>query len=244
VAVNGQRALVDTDIASFLALLPVDTSVTEVVAVATTRSGERAEARVPITVTPAPEPKVTLRASPAAGAAPLDVTFKVTSLTPIAHVAVDLDGDGVFDFEGDSVDGHFFTYQRPGIYMPRIVVTDDAGVTDSVTGAVRAYDAMTLDRALRDQWAALGGAVARGDVPAAAQVVAQSRRDAYRAQLEGLAAAGLLGQLAADLGGINLMRFLEGAVEYDLRLVRDGVEYSFHVVFVEDVDGVWRLWAF
>ena len=34
-----------------------------------------------------------------------------------------------------------------------------------------------------------------------------------------------------------------GAVEYDLRAIRDGIEYSFHVLFVVDRDGRWRLWA-
>ena len=41
----------------------------------------------------------------------------------------------------------------------------------------------------------------------------------------------------------RLVQARQGAVVYDLRSVRNGVEYSFHVLFVLDEDGVWRLWA-
>jgi hypothetical protein len=55
---------------------------------------------------------------------------------------------------------------------------------------------------------------------------------------------GALGQVALDLGPLNLVRFRDGAVEYETRAVRDGVEYSFAVIFVIDDDGIWRISAF
>jgi hypothetical protein len=247
VVVNGQRASVhvdDADIGYFIAQVAVDPAVTEVAAIATARDGQTAEIRVPITVTGAPEPTVTLRPSRGGGAAPLDVSFSVSSLSPVARIYLDLHGDGTSDFEGESLEEQLFTYQQPGVYQPQVVVIDPAGGTASATAVVHVYDAAALDRLLRDQWAAFGNAVAGGDVAAAVQTIVGARRDVYRAQLDDLAAGGLLSLLATELASINLLRFLGGAVEYDLRAVRDGVEYSFHVVFVQDVDGVWRLWAF
>jgi hypothetical protein len=247
VTVNGDRALLHTDAAGvgyFVAQVPVDQNVTEVVAIATARDGETAETRVPIAVTAVSEPTVTLQSNRSGGAAPLSVSFSLSSLSPVASVFLDLDGDGTADFEGESLEEGVFTYQQPGVYLPRVVVIDPSGATASATTVVHVYDAATLDRQLRNQWVTFGGAIARGNVGAAVQTIVAARRDAYRAQLEDLAAAGLLSQLATELVSINLLRFLDGAVEYDLRAVRDGVEYSFHVVFVQDVDGIWRLWAF
>jgi hypothetical protein len=242
VTVNGERAAVGGE--TFAAHVPVDPSVTELTAVATTADGRTAEARLPITVTPAPEPLVVLRPAPGGGIAPLPVAFTLSSLVPVARVQLDLDGDGVPDFDGPGLEGQVFTYATPGVFLPAVTVTDDAGGTATARAIVQVHDAAALDGLLQGKWAALGAALARGDVDGAAAVFSASSRETYRDQLADLADAGLLGQVAQDLGPLRLVRFLHGAVEYDLRAVRDGVEYSFHVVFVIDEDGVWRLWAF
>lgn len=242
VSVNGERAAVAGE--TFAALLPVDPSVTGLTAIATTPDGQTAEARLPITVTPAPEPLVVLRPVPAGGVAPLPVSFTLSSLVPVNRIQLDLDGDGAPDFDGPSLEGQVFTYPAPGVFLPAVTVTDDAGGTATATALVQVHDGAVLDGLLQGKWAALGAALARGDVDGAATVFSTSSREAYRDQLADLADAGLLGLVAQDLGLLHLVRFLHGAVEYDLRAVRDGVEYSFHVVFVVDPDGVWRLWAF
>jgi hypothetical protein len=247
VVVNGQRAHTHPGTAgetSFVAEVPVDPAVTDVVAIATTRDGQTAETSLAIVVSESPEPTVTLRPSRSDGPAPLEVRFSVSSLSPITRVLLDLDGDGVVDFEADGLETNMFTYQLPALYLPQVVVVGPSGAVAHATAVVQVYDATVLDQRLRDQWAAFGAAIGRGDVGSAVQSIVGTRRDAYRAQLEDLAAAGLLAPLAAELASINLLRFLDGAVEYDLRASRDGVEYSFHVVFVQDVDGIWRLWAF
>ena len=40
------------------------------------------------------------------------------------------------------------------------------------------------------------------------------------------------------------MRVHDRAAEYEVRAVQQGTGYSFHVLFVVDTDGVWRLRAF
>ena len=242
VAVNGHPAAVHGN--AFVTLAPVDPTITEIVVTATTSDGQTAEARVPLTVTPAEEAVLAFQATPTGGPAPLTVSFRLSSLTPVMRVQLDLDGDGVPDFDGPSLDGQTFVYAGPGIYLPTVTVTDDVGVTSTATAAVQVVDPVALDALLRGKWTSLSAAIGRGDVGAAAAHFTASSREAYREQLADLAAAGALPQIAADIGSLNLMRILDGAVEYDLRAIRDGVEYSFHVVFVMDADGVWRLWAF
>jgi hypothetical protein len=59
-----------------------------------------------------------------------------------------------------------------------------------------------------------------------------------------LAGVGALGRIAGDLGAIRFVRTQTNAAEYELRAVRHGTEYSFHVLFVVDGDGIWRLRGF
>jgi hypothetical protein len=98
-----------------------------------------------------------------------------------------------------------------------------------------------LDALLRAKWTAVGSALAQDDVGGAAGLFTESVREAYRAQFLDLAGVGALSQLALDLGPLNLVRVQDGAVEYEIRAVRDGVVYSFAVIFVIDRDGIWRL---
>jgi len=229
---------------AFAALVPVGPDAPEVVAVATTADGTVAEARVPLTVTAAPEAWLSLRPAPAGGPAPLAVRFGLSALGAITRVALDLDGDGVPEFDGPSLPDQPVVYTAPGVYLPRVTVTDDGGATYSSVGLVHVYDQGALETLLQAKWTALEDALSRADVAGALAFFSLSVRERYREQLDELAQAGLLGLVAADLARLTLVRVTDGAVEYDLRVVRDGVEESFFMLFVRDTDGIWRLRAF
>jgi hypothetical protein len=105
-------------------------------------------------------------------------------------------------------------------------------------------DLAALDGQLQAKWAALRTALAQADVAAASALFTGRARDVYADQFSALAGAGALGQVAADLGGLSLVRVRDGGVEYELRAVQNGVEYSFQVLFILDEDGIWRLDSF
>jgi hypothetical protein len=105
-------------------------------------------------------------------------------------------------------------------------------------------DRAVIDTRLQARWTALRDALGRSDVPTAVALFATASRDAYQDQLTALAGVGALGQIASDLGPITPVRVLDRAAEYELRAVQRGTAYSFHVLFVVDADGVWRLRVF
>ena len=123
-------------------------------------------------------------------------------------------------------------------------MVDSQGDRASASAVVQVLDQAAIDALLQAKWAALRNALLGRDVDAATSIFALTSREAYRAQFLALDAASALPQVGIDLGSIALLQVVDGGVEYDLRAVRDGVEYSFSVLFVIDVDGVWRLWAF
>jgi hypothetical protein len=167
----------------------------------------------------------------------------VTNLT-VVSVQLDADGNGSVDFAGPSLEAASFTYTQPGAYVPTVRVTDDQGRVFTARAVVQVYDRVALDGFLQARWNALRDALQRSDVNAAVEAFALTSRDAYGSQLTALTSVGALPTIAAALGPITLVEVLEGAVAYDLRAVRHGIEYSFHVLFVIDTDGVWRLSAF
>lgn len=239
VAVNGAIAAVQGSI--FVAMVPVASPSTTLTAVGTTQAGGSASATVTVAVSDAADGAVSLRPSPRMGGVPLVTSFSLLGGPVPVRVELDVDGDGRLDFDGPTLEGQTFTYPAPGLYVPVVRVTDAQGIVSTARAVVQVLDQAALDALLQPKWAALRDALSRSDVPAALAVFAGASRDAYQDQLTALAGAGALPQVAADLGPITSVRVHDRAAEYELRAVQQGTAYSFHVLFVVDTDGVWRL---
>lgn len=239
--VNGTPAAVEGS--DFAALVPVDPEVMELVAVATTPDGATAEARQPLTILPAPEPALLLRATPAGGVAPLPVTFALSSPGPMTEVALDLEGDGAIDFQGPSLDGQGFTYAQPGLYLPTLTAADATGATHGAMTLVHVYDVTVLDRRLQAVWQGFKDAVRAGDLARAVSFLHSAARARYQAQLSRLGAA-TLAAIDAYLTTIQLVEVGAGGAQYEMLRERDGQTLSFAVWFQLDADGLWRLRRF
>jgi hypothetical protein len=175
---------------------------------------------------------------------PLTTSFSLIGGPVPARIELDFDGDGQTDFDGPTLDGQTFTYTVPGLFYPRVRVVDDQGAASTATGLVQVLDPAALEMQLQARWSGLRDALSRADVPAAVALFAGASRDAYRDQLTALAGVGALPQVAAALGAITPVKVLDRAAEYELKAVQRGTLYSFHVLFVIDTDGVWRLRVF
>ncbi len=69
-------------------------------------------------------------------------------------------------------------------------------------------------------------------------------RDAYRKSFQALSDAGVLSQAAAGMGDMQVIKTMGSAAEGDMRVIQDGQEYSFYVLFIKDEDGIWRIKSF
>jgi len=242
VTVNGIVAAIQGG--TFAAMVPIAAPSATLTAVATTDSGGTASHAVTIAVSDAGESALTLRAHPETGGVPLITSFSLQGGPVPARVELDFDGDGQIDFDEPALDERAFIYRAPGLYFPRVRVTDAQGSVLTSSTVVQVLDETSLDVLLQAKWGALRQALGRNDVAGAVSMFAEASRDAYRDQLGALAGVGALTQIASDLGGISPVRVRSKAAEYELRAVQRGVLYSFHVLFVVDADGVWRLRAF
>jgi hypothetical protein len=225
-------------------MVPAAAPSTTLTAVATTGSGDTATHAVTVAVSDLGDDVLVLRAHPATGGVPLTTSFSLLGGPAPARVELDFDGDGQTDFDGVGLEGQRFIYRVPGLYFPRVRVVDSQGAVLTVATLVHVLDPADLDPLLQGRWTALRESLGRGDVTTAIGLFAEPSREAYRDQLAALAGAGALPQVAADLGAISPVRVLDRAAEYQMRAVQRGTLYSFHVLFVIDTDGIWRLRVF
>ena len=185
---------------------------------------------------------------PTSGPAPLTVTLQWLHhpLASPTRIAIDADGDGrpevtARDYLGLIDFRH--TYQQVGQYRFEVAV-DGAGRPVRVSTPVHVVTAADFDQDLQSRWATFKAALGRGDTAAALECLSSRARPRLADALKALTP-----DFRRDIDAIlTTIRFVshsgEGA-SYDMRRPdAQGRELSFHVQFIIDSDGVWRLDAF
>ncbi len=237
VVVNGVLAAVQGT--TFAALVAVSPETTTLTAHATTAAGATATHSVAITVAPTLEPAMALLPSPQSGVAPLIVAFSLLGGPVPTQVELDVEGNGIVDFTGPSLEGHTFTYPQPGLYVPRVILTDARGTRLSASTVVQVLDPTILEGLLQAKWQGMRDALRRGDTEGVLQTVAVGIRTRYRPALETL--RGDLPALAATLGDLQVISFQDGLAEAATVRLEDGQRRVYFIYFVPDDDGIWRI---
>ncbi len=237
VLVNGVPAAVQGS--DFAALVQVTPATIILTAVATSASGATASHSVAITVSATPAPGIVLHASPQSGVAPLTVAFSLLGGPVPTQVELDFDGNGTVDFTGPSLEGRSFTYPQPGLYVPRVTLTDARGIRLTASAVVQVFDPTTLEGLLQAKWQGMKDALRRGDTEGVLQTVAVGIRTRYRPALETL--RGDLPALAATLGDLQVISFQDGLAEAATVRLEDGQRRVYFIYFAPDDDGIWRI---
>lgn len=240
VTVNGHPAAVHGS--AFAALVSVDQSTTQLIAVATTVTGATTSSTITIGVTGNPTDAVVLRPNPESGIAPLQVTFSVSAPRPVTQVALDFDGNGSVDFQGASLDGQSFTYSQPGLYVASVAVTDSQGTQTHAAAIVQVFDRAALEAFLQARWIGFKDALRRGPLTTAVESIAMRKRDSYQTLLSNLTIP--LSQIDSVLTDISLVSLDGGWAELNMTRIDNGQPIGHLVLFVRDADGVWRLHFF
>jgi hypothetical protein len=240
VTVNGVAAAVHGN--TFAALVPLTEATTRLQIVATSATGSSASQEVPVTVTATADSPFLLITSPQSGVAPLTVGFSLLGVPAAATIQADFDGNGAADFTGPRLDGQVFTYAQPGLYVPRVTVTDAQGHQTTVPAVIQIFDRAVLDALLQSKWAALKDALRRGDVAQALTQVSAHSRGRYQQALTTL----IPDLLAIDaiLTDVRFVRVRGLEAIFDMSRTDAGILKSFEVRFHVDADGFWRVRSF
>ncbi|HDZ61601.1 MAG TPA: hypothetical protein ENH40_00445, partial [Nitrospirae bacterium] len=190
------------------------------------------------------EPYVTLNANIESGIAPLETYFTASTNIPnsVASYDFDYEGDSVIDYTGATFEDISAIYSTEGVYYPTITVTDSQSNTYTDTIAIVVLNEAELDALLQAKWEAMKTALSNQNVDGAVDDFEEFSKDGYREMFTELSS--ILPQIAGDLADIQLIQMTEQMVEYDIRIFRNGNEYSFYLIFIKDIDGIWRIRSF
>jgi PKD repeat protein len=183
--------------------------------------------------------RVVLTASPRSGPAPLSVKLRAAATGPMVDYAWDAEGDGVVDSSGATLSDVTIHYQTPGVYVPRVTVRDAHGATVSDETPILVVAQSSLLALLDGKWRAFKDALRVGNVPAALDLVAESRRPYYQQIFQNLTVP--LAQIDQVLGDVRFVQIRGNTVEYEMLRTDERGRLSYLVRFVVDTDGIWRL---
>lgn len=241
VAVNGMAAL--TDGTSFVAVdVPLLAGDNFITAVATNLRGDSASQSMTVTAQPTCTITLTLTATPAGGVAPLWVgfTYQVDASVVVQSLQIDLDGDGVDDFDTtDPARPLRYEYGTPGLYLARLRVTDSQGAVYEATAGVQVAALASMDALFQNLWSGMTAALSAGDREAALTYLTVGAQAKY-----GRVFDALLGEMPAIIGSFSPLQrasISSDVGEYASNRTIDGRNRLFLIYFLKDYDGVWRI---
>ncbi len=185
---------------------------------------------------------VRLQAMPASGLAPLDATFEAISGFAAADFRWDFEGDGVVDQRGPNLAKTAFAYPFPGLYFPTVALTGPQSQSAAAAAVVNVLSKDQADAMLKGKWEGMRRALTGGDIERAMRLFEEKARALYEPQFKALSP--VLAEIAADMSSIILEEISDGAAKYEIISTRDGVDYSHHLIFVMDANGIWKIWRF
>jgi PKD repeat protein len=177
------------------------------------------------------------------GIASLTANFSAsTSNFAPASYQLDYEGDGVVDYTGTTFENISHVYSSEGIFYPTITVTDNQGNTYLDTIAIAVMNKTEIDTLLKGNWEGMKGELSQEDVDKAIKFFEENSQDTYKTQFTALKS--VLNIIANDMGQISLVKIEDDRAEYEIITTRDGVTYSYHLLFVRDKDGLWKIKRF
>ncbi len=191
---------------------------------------------------------IDLTANPESGVAPLTTYFSVSTSIPnaVATYQMDYEGNGSIDYTGSTFDNINFTYTVEGIYYPTVIVTDSQGIQYSDTIAIVVLNAADLDALLRAKWVAMKTAIANQDVEGAVKYYTEGSKQIYNDIFTTLYSQ--LPQIAQDMQNIELLYTRDKTAKYRIRQdeLYEGqtVTMTYHIYFVVDSDGLWKIYRY
>jgi len=217
---------------------------TPVVAQATNACGLRASTSLQVQTTEISTNQVQLRVTPDRNVAPSDVTLRVSIEIeqPVTQIQWDHQGDGTIDAQGPGLFEQTVTITQPGLYQPKVIVTDDVGDTFEATAVVLVEDAVAFEAMLNAQWSGMMAALALGDIEQALTSIHSRKREVMRHDWTVL--KDHLGELATTFNVPLQLTDGQGfrvVVKSATAIPMGTVQFPLEVEFVLDTDGQWRI---
>jgi sugar lactone lactonase YvrE len=185
---------------------------------------------------------IKISAIPESGISPLQTIFSLESSLSLTNATINCTGPGNVDFLPADPSGIKANMTIEGIYNCTAEVRDTTGNLYQDIMAISVLSKAEMDALLRAKWERMRAKLASGDIEGGLAPFDELAKQDYRDLFTVLST--MLPTIAEELSDIQLIEYMPNAVVYDIRTIRDGIEYSFQLLFTRDDKGLWRINSF
>ena len=212
-----------------------------ITATVTDMSGHREAVAVAVNAVSAGD-YIKITANVNSGLSPLETTLAVESSLPLTSALLAYTGSGEVEFLSTSVNEYKIRISIEGIYYFTVRVSDSSGKLYEDTVAITVLSRTEIGDLLRSRWDGMRAKLASFDIEGALGFFDADARENYRKLFNVLST--ILPTIAQDMSNIQLIEHMPNAVIYDIQTTREGVTYSYQLLFTQGVDGLWRINSF
>jgi hypothetical protein len=151
-------------------------------------------------------------------------------------------GPGQVEYLTSNAESYTVRMTVPGLYYFSGTAQDELGDSYTDTIAILAFERTFLDTLLQAKWNGMKTALSSVQIDSAAEYFHPVTKSSYREQFEALSS--VLPQIVTEMGAFRLVEHDGYGAIYDLRAIRDNIEYSFQVLFIQDENGIWKIYNY
>ena len=238
--VNGNIAVVSGN--RFVAnRVPLEEGQNQITAVATDVNGNTATASIQVTRIRG-EHYVEIRASTDSGISPLGVRLSIDSSLPLSDLSLTFSGPDSVELVPIAEGEYRVTLSTEGVYLFMATGLDTNGTTYQDAVAVTVLSKQQLDTLLRGKWEGMTAELLDGNIDNALIHFDESSKEDYREAFSLLSS--FLAIIVQELTDIQFVEYVNDTAIYDIRTIRDGLEFSFQLLFSKDFNGIWKISSF
>ena len=244
VTLNGYLAEVQGS--DFAIMIPLQVGQNILTATAIKPDGLRGQAQITIN-TETQQEFIRLTATPVSGVLDqtgiLNVAFEAETylVNPVSSYSWDFNGDGTPEITGTELTA-LAQYQFPGIYFPRVTVTDNQGNVYTETALVNVFSREEMDSLLSAKWGGMRTAMTNKDVEKAGSYFADWTKERYTGIFSAL--EDRLPQIAQEMQNIGMIYLIDRVAKYRIRRTEGAGEITYYIYFVRDENGLWKIQQF
>jgi len=178
------------------------------------------------------------------GITPLEVTLRIDGSFSITNSTLNITGPVQPEIISSSSEEYTVKMTIEGIYTFTATATGPDGLTYQDMVVINVINKAQLDNMLRAKWEGMKTALAAGDINAAVANFADNTQAVYREQFTALQP--IITQIAGELNAVPMamVSAARRVVEYELVITREGNPFSFNLKFIQDDDGLWKIWSY
>lgn len=185
---------------------------------------------------------IRLNADTEAGVAPLVTTLRIDGSFSISASTLNATGPVQPDFLFSSADKYQVQMTSAGIYYFTASATGPDGNPYQDTIGINAMALTAMDNLLKGKWTFMIDALNQGNVPSALTKIAPNNQARYQTMFTVL--GNQLPSILATANAFNLISITDSVAKYKLLTTENSKTYSYEVIFIKDVDGLWKIKEF